>query len=218
MVTEASSFQFFATNLPAATTFRAKLFAQNSKGRSDAVMLNVQTLRPAERLVDSHTTNGQNNLQARSQIFTVQPTLIIFVAGAAIAVLVSIVIIVAIVRSRRRIVSTTARPGVTSAVAPRPSDRAASEHLPLNGSGGGATLFGDEHEDGCCCDDDCCDEMLLMTNHADPRSQFSQVDCRNPNSKGPDIIPSFGYCTSTSGEPAGLENPVKQYMPYGKRD
>lgn len=48
-----NNFQFFITQLPPATQFRLKIYAQNSKGKSQEISLKAQTLRPAERLIDS---------------------------------------------------------------------------------------------------------------------------------------------------------------------
>ncbi|KAI1309375.1 hypothetical protein HDE_00025 [Halotydeus destructor] len=216
--TEANSFQFLMTNLPSATTFRAKMYAQNSKGRSEASYVQAATLRPAERLVDSQAGDkGHNALQASGQVLEVQPTLLMFiiVATASALIIIIIIVIVALVRLRRRRTSAslTQRP----IDAQTPTNRHLEDrngHLAPNGSSGGATMFDGEEEDACCCDDDCCDEMLLTTHQADLR-QFNSGgggDYQH-SSKGPDIIPSFGYCTGLT-DAEGLET---KYVEYDKQ-
>lgn len=217
---DASSFQFFASNLPSATNFKAKLYAKNSKGRSNHVWLNAQTLRPAERLVDSQSNNGVNGFQAAGPVLRGKPAMIALLIGAGVVTLIVIaLIVIAVARVRRRSseMSVTHNgsnlPSHTNARPPPSSD----EQSPGTG---GATLFGDEDEEPCCCEDDCCDEMLLTTNHTEHSlRQYVGGDYQqNGNGKGPDIIPAFGYCSSSSGigsSGGGLDN--KQFLPFGKQ-
>lgn len=191
----ANSFQMFVPNLTPNTNFKLKLFAANSKGKSDQIWLSAHTLRPAERLVDSNT-NGSHD--GTPPFLRGKPMILALLAGAAVVTLIVMALgIIAVVRVRA---STNNSP-------PVPPDNRQSPNPAA------ATLF-EEEEDQCdqCCDDDCCDEMLL-TSTAPPGQQtggpqqVGQQLCQNANSKGPpDIIPSFGYLSG------GLDN--KNFISY----
>lgn len=194
-----NSFQMFVPNLTPNTNFKLKLFAANSKGRSDQIWLSAQTLRPAERLVDSNkSSNTDSNT---SLLLRGKPMVIALLIGAGVVTLIVMALgIIAVVRVR------------TSSGVCRQTIQQDSRQHP---SGTPAVNFECEEECDQCCDDDCCDEMLLTTTTTTVPQQTQQTqqmtqqfDENSVLNKGPpDIIPSFGYLS------AGLEN--KNFISYG---
>jgi hypothetical protein len=190
-----NSFQLFVPNLTPATNFKLKLFASNSKGKSDQIVLKAQTLRPAERLVDANSSGSSDGSNA-NLLFRGKPMVMALLIGAGVVTLIVIALgVIAVVRVRRSASHSNSMPSqVTQQQAPT-----------------AATLFEEEEE--CCCDDDCCDEMLLTTTGTISQQQQQQLQQQlhqnsNTNKGPPDIIPSFGYLSG------GLDN--KNFISYGK--
>lgn len=202
--TDTNSFQFFVPGLPAATTLRLKIFAQNSKGRSDYSWLRAATLRPAERLIDSQSTssNGGSVFEESSNVLKGKPMLLMLVAAAFLLVLIVIVVgIIAFVKMNR---TTHGSSSIFSSHLNSGSHLQSSQendHLPSGdhhhygpSNGPRDTFYKDELNDNCCCEDDCCDQMLLTQGSKDLRNPYQPSSDYQSSSKGPpDIIPSFGY-------------------------
>ncbi|CAG2160223.1 unnamed protein product [Oppiella nova] len=196
-----NSFQLFVPNLTPATNFKLKLFAANSKGRSDQIWLKAQTLRPAERLVDANS-NASNDGSNSGLILRGKPMVMALLIGAGVVTLIVIALgVIAVVRVRRSGGAGGGGPPVMCQHDTRQQQTTTA-----------ATLF--EEEDDCdgCCGDDCCDEMLLTstTTAAQQQSQQpigQQLHSNTNTTKGPpDIIPSFGYLSG------GLDN--KNFITY----
>lgn len=211
---DSNSFQFFVSGLPAATTLRLKIFAQNSKGRSDYSWLRAATLRPAERLIDSQSTsNGANGggsiYEESSNLLKGKPMLLMLVAAALLLVLIVIVVgIIAFVKMNRTShgsSSTFSESNSSHLHSGSHLQSQENDHLPsgdhqhYSSNGPRDTFYKDELNDNCCCEDDCCDQMLLTQGSKDNRNnqyqqQHPSSDPYQSSSKGPpDIIPSFGY-------------------------
>ncbi|RWS17015.1 protein turtle B-like protein [Dinothrombium tinctorium] len=179
---------FVVNNLQAATNFILKLYSINSKGKSKISVLKGQTLRPAERLIYKHSTNGSNASDIYDGAYFLLKDKAILIAVLTAIVIVSLIVIVLGLINAFRV----------NRLRSRCNQQSPMQSQPQQPPDSAATLFNEDEED-CCCDDECCDEMLLTSTVSE------QQQC---NAKGPpDIIPSFGYQSS------GLEN--KQFVNYG---
>ena len=208
---DSNSFQFFVPGLPAATTLRLKIFAQNSKGRSDYSWLKAATLRPAERLIDSQSTSSGSSGSSGSSIFEEssnmlkgKPVLVLLSAAAVLLILIVIVVgIIAFVKMNRThggSSSSTFSESNSSHLhssggSHLQSNGQENDHLPSgdhhnnhfgSGSSNGpqSTFYKDELNDtNYCCEDDCCDQMLLTgTGSNDLRSYQPSSDYHQPSS------------------------------------
>ncbi|XP_054169147.1 hemicentin-1-like [Oppia nitens] len=202
--TTTTTFQLFVPNLTPATSFQLKLFAINSKGKSDQIWLRAQTLRPAERLVDadSNTNNNNNELLNTGQTFKTKPMLMALLIGAAVVTVIVISLgIIAVVRVRR-----SSSANVITNESTQPNSRL-QDRTTVN------TIF--EEDDDCqpCYGDDCCDQMLLTSTTTSNQQHLQQSEPQmfsncNTTKGPPDIIPSFGYITT------GYQNEDSiQYVP-----
>lgn len=173
-----------------ATNFKLKIYASNSKGKSDSTWLKAQTLRPAERLID----NNSNSKDGHAGVILLRgkPMVMALLIGAAVVTLIVIALgVIAVLRVRRS----------GSNGNNLPQQDAPDQQQPAS------TLFEEDEE--CCCDDDCCDEMLLTSTASNVAQQQQLQQNSNSNKGPPDIIPSFGYC-------GGLDN--KNFISYGKKN
>ncbi|CAG2105035.1 unnamed protein product, partial [Medioppia subpectinata] len=197
-----NSFQLFVPNLTPATNFKLKLFATNSKGKSEQIWLKAQTLRPAERLVDSNS-NASNDGSAGNYILRGKPMVMALLIGAGVVTLIVIALgVIAVVRVRRT------EPNVQTAHTSQHDSR--QQHTTHTS----ATLFEEDEDCEACCGDDCCDEMLLTSTTATTQPSQQQIQQQlhqnsNPSKGPPDIIPSFGFISGG----LGLDN--KNYITYG---
>lgn len=213
------NFQFFITDLQPSTTFRIKLYASNTRGRSDDIWLEGSTLRSAEKLVDhmadsSHDrqddTPYNDSIASNTQLRGPKLLLIIFIIGASIIFLIIFLGILAIFRLRQNLMRHN-----NSGSSSNNRDRSSSREevmATLSHKGNTSATRGDtddacnvyhpgEDDDECCCDNDMSQEILLTSNS-------SQQQHANHCNKGPpDIIPALGYCVVTSTD--------KQYL-YGQ--
>ncbi|XP_076321960.1 neural cell adhesion molecule 2-like [Tachypleus tridentatus] len=85
---------FIVRGLPAGTALRLLVFAANSKGRSEPVIISATTLRPAEKLM--------NKIHPQNQVI-IGPLFTILIAIVAVLVLVAIVVVMVLkVKNRKQ--------------------------------------------------------------------------------------------------------------------
>lgn len=88
-LSDAAGMRFTVSPLPAETSIRLKIFARNSKGRSDYVWLRGQTLRAPDRDIENRDTHRMNQLpdhQPLDSLFR-RPLLLFFVIASSAVLL-----------------------------------------------------------------------------------------------------------------------------------
>ena len=206
---DSRSLHFFATNLPAETNVRLKVFAKNSKGRSDYVWLRAQTLPAPDHLVENQDFLGTTtDLPDYSRFYAIfrSPLSLTFLAlTTVITMTVMTLAIIVLVKSRRRGSLASSSCHFDNATAPGDLlSRDSGDHLrdSADKRAGGSFVHPDVHleEKKCTCDDEFCDDQLLSTGQ-----QFTNpYQGRDYGWEGPpDIILYFPYNSDdpTSADP-----------------
>lgn len=211
--------QFLISNLPSETTLRLRLFAQNSKGKSDSSWIRAQTLRPPERLIessqdilslnDNSDIPNSNGISASSLLH--QPHLISLVVGFFVitssAILFGILLLVKFRKSRSASCSLMGSNSchLTSSNlrdSPDQMSSDSSENLkrggPPGGNGGGPgnggghpTFYPTDNK--CCCDEFCDDPNVVGRSHSHHQSEYEHTYHGRGYSTNcpPDMIPSY---------------------------
>lgn len=208
---DSRNLKFFATNLPPETNVRVKVFAKNSKGRSDYVWLRAQTLRAPDHLVENQDFLGTTDLPDYSRFYAIfrSPLSLTFLAlTTVITMTVMTLAIIVLVKARRRgsLASSSchfdnAAPGdmLSRSSCDQLRDETEDKLAP-----GGSFVHPDLHleDKKCTCDNEFCDEQLLSTGQ-----QFTNPYQGREYGMGwegpPDIILYFPYNSAdpTSADP-----------------
>lgn len=210
-LSDSRSLHFFATNLPPETNVRLKVFAKNSKGRSDHVWLRGQTLRAPDHLVENQDFLGTtSDLPDYSRFYAIfrSPLSLTFLAlTTVITMTVMTLAIIVLVKARRRGSLASSSCHFDNAA---PGDLLSRDSCDQLRDGaedkraGGSFVHPDLHleDKKCTCDDEFCDEQLLSAGQ-----QFTNPYQGRDYGMGwegpPDIILYFPYNSPdpTSADP-----------------
>lgn len=189
---------FFVINLHPLTTFRNKIYAQNTKGSSKVVWLEAQTLSSPKQLIDNLQKSLQEDgvLINAASIIRGKSVFFTLLIGIGIALLAIIFLAFAtVLRVKRR--------------AQRKNDQSESQvdsNCAKTEANETVFAFGEEAE--CYYDDDCYNEAMIRPTTC--QQQENATNSNNLHTKGPpDIIPSFGIFSE-------FDLSQKLYYPFGK--
>jgi hypothetical protein len=184
------------SGLPAETSVRLKIFARNSKGKSDYVWLRGQTLRAPDRVIVNRDFLGMNHLPHHQRLYSLfrRPLLIFFLIASAVVVVTVLVLAVIVWRQFRTrhsasvLLTTSSCHFNSGSQTESSSDRGNESDGVLKAGESGSSLQ----------KDDMCDGQLLS--QGDQFSGNPYPSSQHYVSNGPpDIIPSsFPFASSSS--------------------
>lgn len=191
--------RFTVSGLPAETSVRLKIFARNSKGKSDYVWLRGQTLRAPDRVIVSRDFLGMNDLPDHQRLYSLfrRPLLLFFVAASVVVTTTVLCLAVIVCRQFRtrstRTVSSCHFNSGSHMESRSSSDRLNDCEEVLKRSSG--SCDGNKST----LNEDFCDQQLLSgrDQFADPYPGSQQQYVSNGP---PDIIPSFPFASSSPDE------------------
>ena len=195
---DSAGMRFTVSGLPAETSVRLKIFARNSKGKSDYVWLRAQTLRAPDRVIENRDFLGMNDLPDHQRLYSLfrRPLLLFFVAASAVVTctVVSLAVIVCRqIRSRSAALLTACHFNSGSHMESRSSSERLNdcEEVLKRSSG---SCDGNKST----LSEDLCDQQLLSVRDQFPPNPYpgSQYVSNGP----PDIIPSFPFASSSPDE------------------
>ena len=213
---DAAGVLFDVCSLPPESSVRLKIFARNSRGKSDYVWLRAQTLRAADPLIEDQGFLGANHLPDHQRLYSLfrRPLLLFFLTASAAVILTVMSLAVLLYRQLRSRSSLTASSvschfNSGSQIASRTSSECLNDSREALKRSSGSC----DGNKSSSWNEEFCDQQLLSSRDQ-PANPYPG---RNGVANGPpDIIPCFPFAAPLDEE-ATTSFPLDDKKSSGER-